>query len=307
MDQLIERYAYYLEHERNASPHTIRNYHSDLLQFRDFLSQSQPGAPVAIASVDALRIRGFLAHLFQRERKKTSIARKLASVRAFFKFLCREGILKENPAALVSTPKLAKALPRIMTEEEMNGFLDRVARAVREAEPEARPARLRDRAILELLYASGLRVSELVGLDLRSVTFGDDMLLVRGKGRKERIVPFGSKAKQALEDYLPEREKTLARNRTGSAALFLNARGRRLTPRSVDRLVKSSVRSFGPEVHVSPHSLRHAFASHLLTEGADLRAIQEMLGHASLSTTQKYTQVSIKQLMEVYDKTHPKA
>jgi integrase/recombinase XerC len=307
MDDLIERYTSYLQNERNASPHTLRNYRSDLLQFRDFLSQPQAGAPVAIASVDALRIRGFLAHLFQCEKKKTSIARKLASVRAFFKFLCREGILKENPAALVSTPKLAKTLPRIMTEEEMNGFLDRVARAVREAEPEVRPARLRDRAILELLYASGLRVSELVGLDLRNVTFGDDMLLVRGKGRKERIVPFGSKAKQALEDYLPERERILSRNKTGGVALFLNARGRRLTARSVDRLVKGYVRSFGPEVHVSPHSLRHAFASHLLTEGADLRAIQEMLGHASLSTTQKYTQVSIKQLIDVYDKTHPKA
>jgi len=291
MDQLIERYAYYLQHERNASPHTIRNYRSDLLQFREFLLHFQPGAPVAIASVDALRIRGFLAHLFQHEKKKTSIARKLASVRAFFKFLCREGILKENPAALVSTPKLAKTLPRVMTEEETNGFLDRVARAVREAEPESRSARRRDRAILELLYASGLRVSELVGLDLR----------------KERIVPFGSKAKQALEDYVPEREKVLWRNKTGSTALFLNARGRRLTTRSVDRLVKSYVRSFGPEVRVSPHSLRHAFASHLLTEGADLRAIQEMLGHASLSTTQKYTQVSIKQLIDVYDKTHPKA
>jgi integrase/recombinase XerC len=307
MNNQIERYVNYLQNERNASPHTIRNYRSDLLQFRDFLSQSQPGVPVAIASIDALRIRGFLAHLFQREKEKTSIARKLASVRAFFKFLCREGILKENPATLVSTPKLARALPRIMTEEEMNGFLDRVARAVREAEPQARPARLRDRAILEILYASGLRVSELEGLDLRSVTFGDDMLLVRGKGRKERIVPFGSKAKQALEDYLPERARILSRTKTGSPALFLNARGRRLTTRSVDRLVKSYVRSYGPEVHVSPHSLRHAFASHLLTEGADLRAIQEMLGHASLSTTQKYTQVSIKQLIEVYDKTHPKA
>jgi integrase/recombinase XerC len=307
MNNQIERYVNYLQNERNASPHTIRNYRSDLLQFRDFLSQSQPGVPVAIASIDALRIRGFLAHLFQREKEKTSIARKLASVRAFFKFLCREGILKENPATLVSTPKLARALPRIMTEEEMNGFLDRVARAVREAEPQARPARLRDRAILEILYASGLRVSELEGLDLRSVTFGDDMLLVRGKGRKERIVPFGSKAKQALEDYLPERARILSRTKTRSPALFLNARGRRLTTRSVDRLVKSYVRSYGPEVHVSPHSLRHAFASHLLTEGADLRAIQEMLGHASLSTTQKYTQVSIKQLIEVYDKTHPKA
>ena len=307
MDDLIESYAYYLQHERNASPHTIRNYRSDLLQFRHFLSQSQTGTPVAIGSVDALRIRGFLAYLFQHEKKKTSIARKLASVRAFFKFLCREGTLKENPAALVSTPKLAKTLPRIMTEEEMNGFLDRLARAARDPTPERKPALLRDRAILEVLYASGLRVSELVGLDIRSVSFGDGMLLVRGKGRKERIVPFGSKAREALEHYLPGREKVLWENKTASPALFLNARGRRLTPRSVDRLVKSYVRSFGPNVRVSPHSLRHAFASHLLTEGADLRAIQEMLGHSSLSTTQKYTQVSIKQLIDVYDKTHPKA
>ncbi len=307
MDDLIERYVYYLGNERNASPHTIRNYRSDLLQFRDFLAQSQPGAPVEVGSVDALKVRGFLAHLFQREKKKTSIARKLASVRAFFKFLCREGVLTESPAAVVSTPKLAKTLPRIMTEEEMNGFLDRMARAVQEAGPDERPTLLRDRAILELLYASGLRVSELTGLDLRSVNFGDGMLLVRGKGRKERIVPFGSKARQALEEYLPVREKILWENKTGSTALFLNAKGRRLTGRSVDRLVKRYVRSFGPNVKVSPHSLRHAFASHLLTEGADLRAIQEMLGHASLSTTQKYTQVSIKQLIDVYDKTHPKA
>jgi integrase/recombinase XerC len=170
------------------------------------------------------------------------------------------------------------------------------------------PLMRRDRAILELLYASGLRVSELVGLDLRSVNFGDGMLLVRGKGRKERIVPFGSKAKQALEDYLPVRERILMEaKKSGQAALFLNARGERLTARSVDRLVKKHVRIYGPNVKVSPHSLRHAFASHVLTEGADLRAIQEMLGHRSLATTQKYTQVSIKQLMDVYDKTHPKA
>jgi integrase/recombinase XerC len=166
----------------------------------------------------------------------------------------------------------------------------------------------RDRAILELLYASGLRVSELVGLDLRSVNFGDGMLLVRGKGRKERIVPFGSKAQQALNEYLPVRERILQeRKKSGQTALFLNARGARLTTRSIDRMVKKYVRRFGPDVKVSPHSLRHAFASHLLTEGADLRAIQEMLGHRSLATTQKYTQVSIKQLMQVYDKTHPKA
>jgi integrase/recombinase XerC len=191
-----------------------------------------------------------------------------------------------------------------MTEEEMNNFLNRVAEAVPTGEPMMR----RDRAILELLYASGLRVSELAGLDLRSINYGDGMLMVRGKGRKERIVPFGSKAKQALEDYLPVREKVLMEARkTGQTALFLNTKGARLTTRSVDRLLKKYVRTFGPNVKVSPHSMRHAFASHLLTEGADLRAIQEMLGHKSLATTQKYTQVSIKQLIEVYDKTHPKA
>jgi integrase/recombinase XerC len=239
------------------------------------------------------------------QEKKASIARKLAAIRAFFKFLARERLIAENPAASVSTPKLEKKLPRIMTEEEMNNFLDRVAEAAQSGEP----AILRDRAILELLYASGLRVSELAGLDLRNVNFGDAFVLVRGKGDKERIVPFGSKAKGALESYLPARERLLRETRTGSAALFLNVYGQRLTTRSVDRILKRYVQIYGPEVNVkvSPHSLRHAFASHLLAEGADLRAIQEMLGHKSLATTQRYTQVSIKQLIDVYDRTHPKA
>ncbi len=303
MDELIERYVNYLQYERNASPHTVRNYRSDLLQFRNFLTHGQPKDSINISRIDALCIRAFLAFLFEKENKKTSIARKLAAVRAFFKFLSRERVLAESPASAVSTPKLSKTLPRIMTEEEMNTFLDQMAKAAQSADP----AVLRDRAILELLYASGLRVSELVGLDLASVSFGDAMLLVRGKGRKERIVPFGSKAKQALTEYLPVRERLLRENKASGPALFLNARGSRLTTRSVDRLVKKYVRTFGPNLKVSPHSLRHAFASHLLTEGADLRAIQEMLGHKSLATTQKYTQLSIKHLIDVYDKAHPKA
>jgi integrase/recombinase XerC len=307
MTDLIERYVNYLQYERNASPHTIRNYRSDLEQFRDFLAQGKGDTPLDVRAVDAFRIRAYLAFLFERERKKTSIARKLAALRAFFKFLSREQVVEENPAARVATPKLAKTLPRIMSEEEMNNFLDRLAEAASPGAPERSAALVRDRAILELLYASGLRVSELVGLELRSVNFGDAIVLVRGKGRKERIVPFGSKAKQALTDYLQVREKILWESKSGSTALFLNARGRRLTTRSVDRLVKKYVRRFVPSAKGNPHSLRHAFASHLLTEGADLRAIQEMLGHASLSTTQKYTQVSIKQLIEVYDRTHPKA
>ncbi|MGO8814994.1 MAG: tyrosine recombinase XerC [Terriglobia bacterium] len=304
MDELLTRYVNYLRYERNASPHTIRNYQSDLVQFRDYLKEANAEATVDVRTIDALHIRGFLAYLFGREKKKTSIARKLAAVRAFYKFLAKEGVLAANPAATVSTPKIDKTLPRIMTEEEMNNFLNRVAEAVKSGEPMMH----RDRAILELLYASGLRVSELAGLDLRSVNFGDGMVLVRGKGRKERIVPFGSKAKQALEDYLPIRERLLMEvKRSGQTALFLNTKGERLTTRSVDRLLKKYVLSFGPNVKTSPHSMRHAFASHLLTEGADLRTIQEMLGHRSLATTQKYTQVSIKQLIDVYDKTHPKA
>jgi integrase/recombinase XerC len=303
MDELIERYLRYLQYERNASPHTLRNYRSDLWQFRDFLAQGQPSKSVTVASVDAVRIRAFLADLYARERKKTSIARKLAAVRAFFKFLAREQRLEKNPAAEISTPKLDKSLPRIMSEEEVNTFLDQVGQAAAGGEA----ALVRDRAILELLYASGLRVSELTGLDLRSVNFGDCFVLVRGKGRKERIVPFGSKAKLALETYLPQRQKNLKDNRAATPALFLNARGGRLSARSVDRLLKQRLRQWAPQVKASPHSMRHAFASHLLTEGADLRAIQEMLGHKSLATTQKYTQVSIKQLIDVYDKTHPKA
>jgi integrase/recombinase XerC len=329
MDDLIDRYVRYLQYERNASPHTIRNYASDLHQFHNFLKRSaaasdpsirllpnkEPGEvipsagakqaarAVDIAAIDALQIRGYLASLYQDQKQKTSIARKLSSIRAFFKFLVREGLIATSPCAGLASPKLPKKVPRIMTEEQTNSLLDRLA----EAAPQGEPIVKRDRAILELLYASGLRVSELAGLDVRSVNFGDKLVLVRGKGRKERIVPFGRKAGQALEEYLPVRERILVDNKTSGQALFLNARGRRLTTRSVDRLVKKYVQLYGPNVRVSPHGLRHAFASHLLAEGADLRAIQEMLGHVSLSTTQKYTQVSIQKLIEVYDKTHPKA
>ncbi len=303
MDKLIERYVNYLRVERNASPHTLRNYRSDLLQFRNFLIQHDAEPAIDVNKITPLKIRAFLAFLFEREKKKTSIARKLAALRAFFKFLTREKLLHQDPAAAVSTPKLDKSLPRIMTEEEANDFLDRLGALAKVGDWKV----LRDRAILELLYASGLRVSELTGLDLGGVNLGENFVLVRGKGDRERIVPFGSKAKVALEAYLPVRERILRDTRTGCGGLFLNARGRRLTPRSVDRLLKRYVKQFAPHLRASPHSLRHAFASHLLAEGADLRAIQEMLGHKSLATTQKYTQVSIQHLIDVYDKTHPKA
>ncbi|HVA01804.1 MAG TPA: tyrosine-type recombinase/integrase, partial [Terriglobia bacterium] len=242
MDELIERYVEYLRYERNASPHTIRNYRSDLLQLRDFLARGNKEAKVDIKTIDHHHIRAFLAFLFQKQEEKASVARKLAAIRAFFKFLSRERLLTENPAATISTPKLEKKLPRIMTEEEMNTFLDRVAQAAQTGDP----AIHRDRAIMELLYASGLRVSELAGMDLRNVNFGDSFVLVRGKGSKERIVPFGSKAKAAMEAYLPFRERLLRETRTGITALFLNARGQRLTTRSVDRLLKRYVQTFGP-------------------------------------------------------------
>lgn len=303
MNELIERYINYLRYERNASPHTVRNYHSDLLQLRDFLAQHEADARVKASAVTPLSIRAFLAYLFENEKKKTSVARKLAAVRAFFSFLVRERLMKTDPAASISTPKLDKTLPRIMSEEEANSFLDQLAQCAKGGDWKM----IRDRAMLELLYASGLRVSELVGLDVRSVNFGEGFVLVRGKGGKERIVPFGSKARAAIEEYLAPRERLLKEARKGNPALFLNARAGRISTRSVGRLLRDYVRQYGPNIRVSPHGLRHAFASHLLAEGADLRAIQEMLGHKSLATTQKYTQVSMKHLLEVYDKAHPKA
>ena len=299
----ILRYLHHLEYERNASPHTLRNYRGDLEQFRQFVAAANAEQTVFASQIDPLSVRSFLSHLHKQDRKKTSVARKLSSLRGFFKFVCHEQGQASNPAADVSSPKLPKTLPRIMSEEETNSFLDRLAREAELGDP----AVLRDRAILELLYASGLRVSELVSLNLESLQMSDRMLRVCGKGRKERVVPFGSKAENALTQYRPAREKILQAAHKKSSALFLNHRGSRLTTRSVGRIVKKYVARMGPNTSVSPHSLRHAFASHLLTEGADLRAIQEMLGHASLSTTQKYTQVSIQQLIEVYDKTHPKA
>lgn len=303
MDDQIERFIQHLATERNVSPHTLRNYRSDLRQFRDFTAGDKGAAAPAVESISSTQIREFLVFLMESKRQKSSAARKLAALRSFFSFACREGAVGTNPAEAVATPKCPRKLPRVMTEEETNLLLDRLTLESEVGEF----ALLRDRAILEWLYACGLRVSELAALDVTSLRMGDGVVLVHGKGRKERIVPFGSKARSALVNYLPAREKLRAQLKSSPSALFLNARGGRLTSRSIHRIVGKCVRLFGPNVRVSPHSLRHAFASHLLAEGADLRSIQEMLGHASLSTTQKYTQVSIRQLIEVYDKAHPKA
>ena len=321
MKETIEKFLLHLRNERNASSHTLRNYRSDLEQFRAYLAIPDRKGRVAeprLADVDHLLIREYLGHLYNQNRQKTSVARKLAALRSFFKFCVREGWLEENPARMVRTPRLPQRLPAVPTAEQVNRFLDTCAEmpvvagkgpASAERDVQARRLIRRDRALLELLYASGLRASELVGLDLRDIDRREQMLRVRGKGRKERLVPFGGKAAEALDRYQEVREELLhaRKGREATEAVFLNQQGKRLGTRSLQQLVKKYSRLFDPNWDLHPHAFRHAFATHLLTEGADLRSIQELLGHRSLSTTQKYTSVSIKQLMEVYDKSHPRA
>src|SRR6266404_4091334 len=332
MKQAIGKYLQYLQSVRNSSPHTILNYGKDLAQFVAYLSP--PGEqPPALPKITHLIIREFVGHLHEQGLEKSSIARKLAALRSFFKYCLREGLIKENPARLVPTPKLPKRVPSVLSAEEMNVFLDELAgmgpavggslptKAGKTSSARGKKAgeRLllrRDRALLELLYAAGLRVSELTGLNLEDMEQNEKMLRVRGKGNKERIVPYGSKAQEALEKYWPLREELLLQaSGSGGArraaprtnAIFLNYAGRRLTQRSVGRIVKKYVKLVNINWDLHPHSLRHAFATHLLADGADLRAIQELLGHSSLSTTQRYTHATIRQLLEVYDKAHPRA
>jgi integrase/recombinase XerC len=346
MKEAIAKYLEYLRSVRNSSPHTISNYASDLDQFVAYLSPPGIRTP-ALHTVSPSVIREFVGHLHNHGLEKSSIARKLAALRSFFKYCVREGHLKENPARLVPTPKLPKRIPSVLSAEEMNGFLNQLVE-MGPSDPSTRPASRkrrqlpalakatvaqhgklgqpeiteeglllrRDRALLELLYAAGLRVSELTGLNLADMEQKERVLRVRGKGNKERIVPYGVKAQDALENYWPLRDELLlhtagTRASRSSAphtdAVFLNYSGRRLTQRSVGRIVKKYVRLVNVNWDLHPHSMRHAFATHLLADGADLRAIQELLGHQSLSTTQKYTHASIRQLMDIYDKAHPHA
>ncbi|MEE9234760.1 MAG: tyrosine-type recombinase/integrase, partial [Candidatus Acidoferrales bacterium] len=322
MQRAIGRFLKYLRDERNASPHTLRNYGSDLQQFRAYLAIPDRKGRVRepqLGEADHLVIREYLGDLYSRHRQKTSVARKLAVLRSFFKFCVREGLREDNPARLVRTPRLPQRLPAVQTAEQVNRFLDALAelppeekrrRGGTQRDERARRLLRRDRAVLELLYASGLRAGELVGLNRSDVDRREGMLLVRGKGRKERLVPYGSKAAAALDRWLEARAEILSaatRLRQGSCgqearkgvvdreALFLSARGWRRPVRSLGYLVKKYARLFDPNWDLHPHALRHAFATHLLSEGADLRAIQELLGHRSLSTTQKYTAVSIRQ------------
>ena len=317
MKSAVGQFLNYLRSVRNASPHTLRSYGNDLSQFIAFLTPPGIETP-AIAEITHLMIREFVAHLHDLNLEKSSIARKLAAIRSLFKFAVREGMVLRNPARLVATPKLPKRIPSVLSAEDLNAFLDGVvappATASRRgklpgAPDESRMLVRRDRAILELLYASGLRVSELTGLNLADMDRKELMLRVRGKGSKERIIPYGGKAEHALQAYGPTRDEILrkAGSRGDYQAVFLNHLGTRLTPRSVARIVKKYVRLINVNWDLHPHSLRHAFATHLLADGADLRAIQELLGHSSLSTTQRYTHASIRQLLEVYDKAHPRA
>lgn len=286
MKRYIEHFINSLKAESNISIHTERAYIRDLEEFVSFIDKN----PEEIGNLD---IRAFLASLYQRGLKKTSISRKLAAIRSFFKYLHREGIVGKNPAKLVSSPRLPKILPRFLSIDDVFSLMD---------VPQGETFRAtRDKAILELLYSSGLRVSELVSLDMADLDIKESLIRVKGKGKKERIVPVGSKAMDAIKNYLPERITKKRR----SSSIFLNNRGGRLTERSIRRILLIYSRILNLKGNLSPHTLRHTFATHMLHGGADLRSIQELLGHSSLSTTQKYTHVDITHLTEVYDRAHP--
>jgi integrase/recombinase XerC len=282
----------YLARERNASPHTIRAYGDDLRQFVEHLRREVGHEPQP-QEVDALLIRGFLSELHRAGLRKTSAARKLATLRTFFRFLCREGVLEANPARALLSPRVEKRVPEHLQEDHMAALLDVPGEGL---------AALRARAMLELLYGTGIRCAELVGLDRDSVDLGERVLRVVGKGRKERMVPFGRPARAALDAYLAE-----ARKITAGEALFVNARGARISDRYVRTVVAHRVRQVALHRRISPHTLRHSFATHLLERGADLRSIQELLGHANLSTTQRYTHVNLTHIIDIYRKSHPRA
>jgi len=311
MEKAIRDFARHMEIERNLSPHTRKNYLTDLRQFKAFLDTNHITAGKAcpdagrdgdegLSGVDHMVIRSFLGSLYRAKVKKVTISRKVAALRSFFKYLLREGKIKVNPAQLVQGPPSDRYIPSFLSVDEMFALL-------------AVPFKpdgfgLRDRAIIELFYSSGIRLSELTGLNLRDIDFDRRLMRIRGKGKKERIVPVGEPAIKAMRDYLERRGELLRSGKDGlEVPIFINRGGNRLSTRSVARILDKYVLLSGINRKISPHTLRHTFATHLMDAGADLRAIQELLGHESLSTTQKYTSVSVSRLMEVYDKAHPKA
>jgi len=315
MEDAIRAFVMFLEVERGASRETIRGYQSDLRQFLSFARTLRPAdaAPPGPEEIDAMVVRGYLAWLDRRREKKSSLARKLAALRSFYRFLNRDGRASGNPAGEVRTPKQARPLPRVLTKDD--------ADALMECPEGTTELSKRDRAILETLYSTGARVSELVSMNMDDLNVRDGLVRLQGKGRKERIVPIGAVAVQVLMEYfqatqssvlpsmglgVPSVSRDSPKHRAGAGPVFRNGRGGRLTARSVARIVEKYSRHLAGG-RISPHALRHSFATHLLDEGADLRAIQEMLGHASLATTQKYTHLATDQLLAVYDRSHPRA
>ena len=287
MREHIVAFLRHLDVVRNVSPHTVRSYGSDLEQLSAFLGDP---APAVVTHQD---LRRFLGHLIASGTKRSSLARKLSAVRSFYKHLNREGIVTTDPARLVATPKQERRLPAVLTVDDAFRLL---------AGPGDKGDRLRDRAVLETLYSAGIRASELVGIDLADIDRRGRLIRIRGKGRKERIVPLGVIALAAIDAYVDQRQRS-----PDSSAVFVGPGGKRLTARTVQRILETYRKELGLQQKASPHTLRHSFATHMLESGADLRAIQELLGHASLSTTQRYTHVNLDALMEVYDKAHPKA
>lgn len=306
LEHHVQEFFRHLRYERNVSKHTLRNYSSDLEQFLNFLVPANDDGSrddVPVEQIDNITIREWMSELNAENKKKTSIARKLASLRTFFQFLVREGVVEMNPAKLVNTPRIERKLPTHLSMEDIVRFIET---------PDLNTdLGRRDRAILEFLYATGMRVSELVNLNLRDIDFKEKLVRVTGKRKKQRILPFGEPALQSLMYYLNEARHELLQNTPpqdrDEQAVFLNYQGTRISERSVGRMVDKYIKECPDIKNISPHSLRHSFATHLLDSGADLRDIQELLGHARLSTTQIYTQVSMEKLIEVYDKAHPKA
>lgn len=292
MQKQLFDFIQYLKNEKNVSPHTTKSYSADLEQFLSFLG------PTALTDVDHKTLRQFIAHLITQKINKTSISRKLSAIRTFFKYLNREGILANNPARLVATPRREKKLPAVLTVDDAVRLME----APRVDDQHNGKDISRDRAILETLYSTGVRASELVGMNRDDIDHRNPLVRVRGKGKKERIVPIGTKALAAIEKHIEQHPKN-----SDTTAIFIGPSGKRLTVRSVQRILETYRKQLALKQKASPHTLRHSFATHLLESGADLRAIQELLGHASLSTTQRYTHLNLDSLMEVYDKAHPKA
>lgn len=304
IQDFVRRFLETLGVERSASPHTLRAYERELHNFIGFMAERY-GKSTRVRAIEHTQIRAYLAELYARGLSKASVARALAAIRSWFKWLARQGLVEQNAAALVATPKLPKHLPRVPSIEQMNRVVDGLS-----ADSETPSWPERDRMIFELLYGCGIRNAELAGLNIEDIHWANEAILVRGKGRKERYVPLGDAAAAAIRNYLPAREAKLAAAQKTTPALLLNLHMRgdcRLTTRSIGRIVKRIAMASGLPAEVHPHTLRHAFGTHMLEEGADLRAIQELLGHERLATTQRYTQLTVGQLTQVYDRTHPRA